>query len=110
MTFRLLLSASIISETRPKYYIEPFPEEALISSTTAAKNSEPVKKGGTVTISVSVTDTKERKTMFGLTARHLIIAQSIESSADSCSGAGKSRIEFDGWYADFSADFSCPTG
>jgi hypothetical protein len=30
------------------------------------------------------------------------------SSSDSCNGASRSKMEYDGWYVDFSADFSCP--
>lgn len=96
-----------VNDQAKKYFVEPFPEAAM-SSSIAVKTPEKKLKGGTVTISAGVTDTGERKTIFGLTARRLIITQAVESSADSCGGAGRSRIEFDGWYADFSADFSCP--
>jgi hypothetical protein len=47
--------------------------------------------------------------MFGLPARHLITTQEMETSADSCNGPHKSKIEIDGWYVDFNVDFSCPT-
>lgn len=56
----------------------------------------------------NIRDTGERKTMFGLLARHLIITQEMESSVDSCNGPTKSKMEFDGWYVDFSAEFNCP--
>jgi hypothetical protein len=46
--------------------------------------------------------------MFGLQARHLIITQEMESSVDSCNGPHKTKMEFDGWYVDFSAEFNCP--
>jgi hypothetical protein len=62
-----------------------------------------------MTITYIVKDTGERKTMFGLQARHLIITHEMESSADSCNGPSKTKMEYDGWYADFSAEFSCPT-
>ena len=45
----------------------------------------------------TVTDTKERKPMFGLTARHLKIAQTVD---------GK-KTETDGWYADLKDSGSC---
>jgi hypothetical protein len=47
--------------------------------------------------------------MFGLQARHLIITQEMESSPDSCNGPSKTKMEFDGWYVDFSAEFNCPS-
>src|SRR5688572_14646728 len=68
----------------------------------------PTRQGGTVTMSISARDTGERKTMFGLQARHIITTQEMVSSADSCNGASRSKMEYDGWYVDFSADFSCP--
>jgi hypothetical protein len=45
--------------------------------------------------------------MFGLQARHLITTQEMESSADSCNGPNKIKIEFDGWYVDFNVNFNC---
>jgi hypothetical protein len=98
-----------VNDAAKKYLVEPFPEDDPVASTPVAKTPAKTVRGGTVTIDVTVTDTRERKTIFGLTARHLIVTQAVESSADSCGGASRSRVEFDGWYADFSADFSCPT-
>ena len=62
-----------------------------------------------MTMSFNVRDTGERKMLFGLQARHFIWTQEMESSPDSCNGPHKTKIEFDGWYVDFAADFSCPT-
>ena len=95
-----------VNDKKKLYTADPFGSDA--PTTTAPKTVTKTIKGGTVTITYTVTDTGERKTMFGLTARHLKIMQSVESSADSCGGAGKSKMETDGWYADFSADFNCP--
>jgi len=53
-------------------------------------------------------DTGERKMMFGMQARHIITTMEMVSSADSCNGASQMKMETDGWYVDFSADFSCP--
>ena len=46
----------------------------------------------------TITDTGEHKLMFGLTARHLKVAQTVE---------GK-KTETDGWYADLKDSGSCP--
>ena len=95
-----------VNDKKKLYTADPFNDGATTQTT--PKTVTKTVKGGTVTITFVITDTGERKTMFGLTARHLKILQSVESSADSCGGAGKSKMETDGWYADFSADFNCP--
>ncbi|MCY7345370.1 MAG: hypothetical protein LH614_04045 [Pyrinomonadaceae bacterium] len=95
-----------VNDRKKLYTADPFNDDA--SSVSAPKTVTKTIKGGTVTITYTITDTGERREMFGLTARHLKVLQIIESSADSCGGAGKSKMETDGWYADFSADFNCP--
>lgn len=98
-----------INDSKKLYFIEPFADENNTRTETSA-TKQPVQKtrrGGTVTMTFSVRDTGERKTLFGLTARHLIIVQETEASPDSCSGASRSKMEIDGWYVDFSAEFTC---
>jgi len=97
-----------VNDKKKLYTSDPFGDET--PAATPAPRSTPVttRKGGTVTITYAAVDTGERKQMFGMTARHLKVSQSMVSSADSCNGAQTSKMELDGWYADFSADFSCP--
>jgi hypothetical protein len=99
-----------VNDKKKLYTVEPFADstEKPESSIQNPKAKTQTRRGGTVTITFTVTDTGERKQMFGMTARHLKILQMIESSADSCSGEQKTKMETDGWYADFSADFNCP--
>ncbi len=97
-----------VNDKRKLYTAEPFGDDTTTAATPAKATAVTTRKGGTVTITYSLIDTGERKQMFGLTARHLKVSQSMASSADSCSGAQTSKMEIDGWYADFSADFSCP--
>jgi hypothetical protein len=98
-----------LNDRKKIYLVEPFAEVTTTQTTApAAKPSGTTKSGGTLTITYTATDTGERQTLFGLQARHLKITQEMESSADSCNGANKSRMEFDGWYVDFSAELSCP--
>ncbi len=97
-----------VNDKKKLYTAEPFGDDAPTVATPAKATAVTTRKGGTVTITYSLIDTGERKQMFGLTARHLKVSQSMVSSADSCSGAQTSKMEIDGWYADFSADFSCP--
>jgi hypothetical protein len=101
-----------ISDRKQVYFIEPFETPEAESTARPARPAQPatngpVRAGGTVTMSYNVRDTGERKTMFGLEARHIITTQEMESSADSCNGPSKTKYEFDGWYVDFTADFSC---
>ena len=96
-----------VNDRKKLYSVEPFADDQVADTAPAASNTK-TRKGGIVTVTFTVTDTGERKTMFGLQARHLKILQMMESSADSCSGAQKTKMEIDGWYADFSADFNCP--
>lgn len=99
-----------VNDKKKLYISEPFddgPAPAAVPGKPVKQPQTPTKQGGLVTITYTATDTGERKQMFGLTARHLKMIQTIESSADSCGGAQKTKIEIDGWYADFTADLNC---
>ena len=102
-----------VNDRAKLYMIDPFAtaaDAAPITRTTPepTRRNTTTRQGGTVTITYTVRDTGERKMMFGLQARHLITTHEMESSADSCSGPSKTKMEFDGWYVDFSAEFNCP--
>jgi len=65
------------------------------------------RKGGTITFNTSVTDTGERKQMFGYTARHVKTSITAESSPDACN-PGSFQMSSDGWYIDFTeSHLSC---
>ena len=64
------------------------------------------KKGGTVTYTTTVTDTGERKPLFGLTARHLKTVLTKTPAPDACDKR-KERVETDGWFIDPQAT-GCP--
>ena len=101
-----------LSDRKRLYLIEPM--QNVLEPTAKGEPviepqpSGPTKKGGTVTMTTVGRDTGERKTMFGMQARHIITTMEMVSSADSCNGASQMKMEYDGWYVDFSADFSCP--
>ena len=100
-----------LNDRKRLFLIEPLQTASATTPATAVSERQPAgptRQGGTVTMSISARDTGERKTMFGLQARHIITTQEMVSSADSCNGASRMKMEFDGWYVDFSADFSCP--
>ena len=91
------------------YTVTPFdsgPTPAATRAAAAATTPAPAERGGVITTTMTVTDTGERKQMFGYTARRLKTSMVTESSPDSCTPM-KSRMESDGWYIDFSVGFDC---
>ncbi len=101
-----------LNDSAKVYKIEPFsdPTPATIAPRPTTPppptTNKPTRKGGVVTINVTMTDTGERKEMFGYQARHLKMAMSFTSSPDACSKANM-RMESDGWYINFNNSFSC---
>ncbi len=102
-----------INDSAKVYKIDPFGDST--PATTAPRTSspppppvtnKPTRKGGVVTINITMTDTGERKEMFGYQARHLKMAMSFATSPDACSKA-QMRMESDGWYINFNNNFSC---
>lgn len=65
--------------------------------------------GGVITYIEALTDTGERKQMFGLTARHIKTATRITSDANACTPLNQ-REETDGWYIDLDYNYGCMTG
>jgi hypothetical protein len=91
------------------YMIQPYDQPSTSSTTTnntTAPASEPVKKGGLVTSTVTTKDTGERKQMFGYTARHIITTMEMKSSPEACSQAN-TKMEIDGWYIDAAFALDC---
>lgn len=64
------------------------------------------RRGGVVTYNSTITDTGERKKMFGFTARHIKTSMTVESSPDACNQS-RMRMETDGWYIDLEFSFNC---
>jgi hypothetical protein len=64
------------------------------------------RRGGVVTIVNTLTDTGERKQMFGYTARRLKGVMEYEASPDACQKGGH-RTESDGWYIDLKYGVDC---
>ncbi len=97
-----------ISDSKKLYFIEPFQTGLASSASTSAASAPAGKatKGGTITMTTSVTDTGERKQLFGLTARRVKSVMTMKSSPDACD-ENDMQIETDGWYVDL-PQFSCP--
>ena len=89
------------------YMIDPFADAlAQEKPSVTSSKSAAVVDGGTVTMTITIKDTGERKTMFGYTARHLIITTETEPSANSCLKT-RSKIQTEGWYIDAEWQFNC---
>src|SRR6185369_1224464 len=65
------------------------------------------KRGGIVNVTNTVTDTGERKQMFGFNARHIKTSTVRTASPEACDKDMK--IETDGWYIDFNYAVDCQT-
>lgn len=100
-----------INDKARTYMVTPMASESS-SATTAAKQPPPTsqstttRRGGVVTYISTVTDTGERKKMFGFTARHIKTSMTVESSPDACNPS-RMRMEIDGWYIDLEFSFNC---
>ena len=93
------------------YMIQPYdqPNQPSPSSTTPGATSpasQPVKKGGLVTSTITTKDTGERKQILGYTARHIITTMEMKSSPDACS-QNNTKMEIDGWYIDATFALDC---
>ena len=64
-------------------------------------------RGGVVNVTQTITDTGERKQMFGFTARRIKTSLVKTASPDACDKDLK--VETDGWYIDFQYAFECPS-
>ncbi|MDT7603164.1 MAG: hypothetical protein QOF61_1161 [Acidobacteriota bacterium] len=103
-----------ISDAMRKYTITPIGgvEEvqtgAANNTATAPAPAGRVTRGGVVTFVQTLTDTGERKQMFGYTARHIIMKAHSEHSPDACE-KDDMAYETDGWYIDLEFNFECLT-
>jgi hypothetical protein len=102
-----------ISDMTRKYTITPMNGVDTVEMSNGASSpsqtgSGRVTRGGVITYMRNVTDTGERKQMFGFTARHVKTRTSMEPSADACE-KNSLNIETDGWYIDLDVDFECLT-
>jgi len=100
-----------LNDRKRLYVVEPMQTTSELtprSETPVSQSPGSTRRGGTVTMTYTGRDTGERKTLFGLQARHIITTMEMVSSPDSCNGPSHMKMEYDGWYVDFSADFNCP--
>jgi hypothetical protein len=69
-------------------------------------SAPPDAKGGQITYTTTLTDTGEKKSMFGYPARRLLTVVTKEASATACDKKPE-RIEIDGWYVDVPPSITC---
>jgi hypothetical protein len=104
-----------ISDSTRKYTVTPLggaeesaANNAPATTTASAPASRPT-RGGVVTYVQTLTDTGERKQMFGYTARHILMKARTEHSPDACD-QNDMMYETDGWYVDLEFNFECLMG
>ncbi len=92
-----------LNDQNQSYLVVNDPQDAAAARAAAMVTGAPVPEektsGGKIEISTTITDTGERKQMFGYNARHLKAKVVETSSADACSKVNQT-FETDGWYAD----------
>jgi hypothetical protein len=105
----------MINDKARKYFIMPdgsdaTPGDGGITPAVADANvaRTETRRGGVVTLTNTITDTGERKQMFGFTARRIKTSTVKEASPDACD-KGNTKVETDGWYIDFEFEFYCPS-
>lgn len=81
---------------------------ALMGNPGATPPTPPKPQGGVIAETITLTDTGERKQMFGLEARHIKTAIVRQPGANACD-TKSSTVETDGWYADLPDYVSCPS-
>lgn len=71
-----------------------------------AVNRAKARSRGTLTETLTATDTGERREMFGFTARHVKTAITWVGNPETCKGP-EMKIEIDGWYVDLLYGIDC---
>ena len=84
---------------------DPQDENAVKAAALATGSSTPEAQGGKIIVTATITDTGERKTMYGYQARHLKAKVTQEPSADACTQVRQS-FDVDGWFADIGKEQS----
>ncbi len=104
-----------LNDKKKLYFIIPFAtgneevidEDNRKEAIAPKQNNVANQKGGVINMWYSITDTGERKKMYGITARHIWTSQKIKPSPDACSMKDSILMKTDGWYIDL-PQFNCP--
>jgi hypothetical protein len=116
----------LLNVTSKKYLIRPYAEAPAVAPKTPAaveaapetgsgalaamdmtgSGSQPPPKGGVITYTATLTDTLERKPLFGMEARRIRTVIVKQPSASACDKSGL-KVEVDGWYVDLPQSAGC---
>ena len=102
-----------LNDQSQSYLVVNDPQDAAAARAAALVTGAPApeaekKSGGHIDVNSTITDTGERKPIFGLTARHLKMKIVEKSSDDACTKVDQT-FEVDGWYADLGKDVASCT-
>lgn len=101
-----------LNDKTHRYIITPLDETGQPDTSAAAEMPQgpqaPARRGAVVNVTETVTDTGERRQMFGFTARHIKSKVVMDAPPEACS-PGHSESEMDAWYIDLNVAFSCDT-
>ncbi|HEY7412632.1 MAG TPA: hypothetical protein VII13_17965 [Vicinamibacteria bacterium] len=86
--------------------VEAAEDEATLDMPAGAGGPAAAPRGGMVVETTTLTDTGERKPMFGFEARRVKTVTVRQPDANACDQAA-SRVETDGWYADLPERSAC---
>lgn len=99
-----------INDQAQTYFVANDPQdEAAIKAAALISGSPVAESAAYITETSTVTDTGERKTMYGYPARHLRAKVTVQSSQNACSQVNQS-YELDGWYTDLSKEQTAQCG
>jgi hypothetical protein len=95
-----------INEAAQTYFVASDPQDDAAARAAAMVTGMPeAESGGYITETSTITDTGERKTINGYSARHLKVKVSVQPSKNACSQQSQ-EYEVDGWYADIAKEIS----
>ncbi len=94
-----------LNEQAQTYLVSNDPQDENAARAAALATGAPAAEvsGGKITVTTTVTDTGERKVMYGYQARHLKAKVVEEPSSDACNQVRRS-FDIDGWFADISKE------
>jgi hypothetical protein len=95
-----------INDQAQAYFIAGDPQDdAAVKAAALVTGMPDTDSGGFSTETSTITDTGERKTIEGYSARHLKAKVSVQASQNACSQQSQ-EYEVDGWYADIAKEIS----
>jgi len=97
-----------INEQAQTYFVQKDPQdEEAIKAAALVTGAPQADSGSYITETAAITDTGERKTIYGYPSRHLRVKVTVVSSKNACSQLNQ-QYEVDGWYADIAKEMgSC---